>query len=136
MKVLVDTNVLVYDTVEDSEHHNDAVAIIDSATELVIPSIVIHEYIWVMARHLNINLNLIALKLREYLMDPPRVNYLLEDLSIYDRALNMMIEDRASTRDINDYLILSMAISENAVLATFDLDLARRAIKRNVRVVP
>nr|WP_243666595.1 PIN domain-containing protein [Vulcanisaeta sp. JCM 16159] len=126
---------MVYDTVEDSEHYNDASTIVDSATELIIPSIVIHEYIWVMARHLNIDLNLIALKLREYLMDP-RVNYLLEDLGIYERAFKMIIEDRASIKDINDYLILSIAIREGAILATFDRDLAQKAIKRGVRVMP
>ncbi|WP_252901739.1 hypothetical protein [Vulcanisaeta sp. JCM 14467] len=43
---------LVYDTIEDSEYHSNASAIIDNATELVIPSIVVHEYVWILARRL------------------------------------------------------------------------------------
>ncbi|MEM1947114.1 MAG: PIN domain-containing protein [Candidatus Caldarchaeum sp.] len=45
MRLLPDTNVLVYDTVEDSMHHDKAVKIIDAAGELAIPPIVIHEYV-------------------------------------------------------------------------------------------
>ena len=135
MRVLVDTNVLVYDTVEDSEYHSDASAIIDNATELVIPSIVVHEYVWVLARRLAVSLNLISMKLREYLEDP-RVKYLLEDLGIYERAFKMMIEDGASAAEMNDYIILSTAINERAALATFDRDLAKRAVKRGIRVMP
>ena len=36
LKLLLDTNVLVYDTVEDSEHHGEATEIIDRAKEVYI----------------------------------------------------------------------------------------------------
>jgi predicted nucleic acid-binding protein len=50
MKLLLDTNVLVYDTIEDSKYHGEASKIIDSAEEIFIPPIVVHEYIWVLLR--------------------------------------------------------------------------------------
>lgn len=50
MKVQLDTNVLVYDTVEDGDYHGEAARIIDEARETYVPSIVIQEYIWVMLK--------------------------------------------------------------------------------------
>ncbi|MCS6768851.1 MAG: PIN domain-containing protein, partial [Candidatus Caldarchaeum sp.] len=51
MKLLPDTNVLVYDTFEDSSRHHEAVKIIDDAQEMAIPAIIIHEFIWVMLKY-------------------------------------------------------------------------------------
>lgn len=48
MRLLPDTNVLIYDTIEDSEHYDKAAKIIDEAKEVIIPSLVIHEYVWAM----------------------------------------------------------------------------------------
>ena len=48
MKALIDTNVLVYDTFEDSIYHAEAKKLLDSLDRWIIPSIVIHEYVWVM----------------------------------------------------------------------------------------
>jgi len=46
MKLLLDTNVLIYDTVEDSEYHDIATEIIDKAIQIFMPSIIVHEYIY------------------------------------------------------------------------------------------
>jgi len=45
MKALIDTNVLVYDTFEDSIYHAEAKKLLDSLDRWIIPSIVIHEYV-------------------------------------------------------------------------------------------
>ncbi len=68
MRLLLDTNILVYDTIEDSEHHYDVVKIIDTADEIFIPTIVIHEYIWVMLK-LPVDIKIILIKIHEYLED-------------------------------------------------------------------
>ena len=40
--LLPDTNVLVYETIEDSPHHIEATEIIDSAKEILVTPIVLH----------------------------------------------------------------------------------------------
>jgi predicted nucleic acid-binding protein len=135
VKLLLDTNVLIYDTVEDSEYHAIALEIIDKATQIHIPSIVIHEYIWVMLKLLQAPLNIVEIKLHEYL-DDPRTVYMLESVDILTNALKMLAEDKQSVREVNDYIILSTVQKYGLILATFDEKLRKIAISRNVKVVP
>jgi len=134
MKLLADTNVLVYDTIEDSKYHELASNIIDSAKELWLPSIVIHEYIWVMLK-LNISAEFIALKILEYLRDP-RAVYLAENPEILSNALKYLKEKQASTREINDLIILMFAKQYNLTLATFDKRMKRTALSMGINVIP
>ncbi len=69
-KLLPDTNVLVYETIEDSTRRADAARMLDSAREIILPSIVIHEYVWVMSTKLGVNSLIVAAKLKEYLEGP------------------------------------------------------------------
>ena len=46
MKAVIDTNILIYDLVEDSELHKEAEELLDSLEEWLIPSLVIHEFTW------------------------------------------------------------------------------------------
>jgi len=70
MKLLVDTNVLVYDTLEDSEHHGEASRLIDGAAEMYLPSIVVHGYVWVLLRRLGVDPGFALFKVEECLGDP------------------------------------------------------------------
>ena len=135
MKLLLDTNVLVYDTVEDSEHHNEAVGIIDKAEEIILPSIVIHEYVWVMLKVIQASPSFIILKLHEYLEDP-RTIYLLEPVSVLTSALKMLEEDREEVKEVNDYVVLAVATYCKSMLATFDRKLQERALRRGLKVIP
>ncbi len=128
MRLLLDTNILVYDNIEDSEHHYDVVKIIDTADEIFIPTIVIHEYIWVMLK-LSVDIKIILIKIHEYLEDI-RTRYLHESLSIIDHALRMLKEDNAKAKEVNDYIILSLALTNKLDIATFDKGLKSIAIKR------
>lgn len=134
MKLLPDTNILVYDTIEDSGRHDEAAKIIDSASEILISPIVIHEYIWVMLR-LNISPKIISVKVHEYLEDI-RARYINESLKVINDALKMFEEDKALLRDINDYIILSLALNTRAVLATFDRGLKTLSLSRGLSVIP
>ncbi len=89
-KLLPDTNVLVYETVEDSEHHAEASRIMEEAEGIYIPLIVLHEYVWVMLK-LSVDPNFISLKLREYYEDP-RVKYVQESPEIIQEALHDLKE--------------------------------------------
>ena len=44
MKAVIDTNVLVYDTFEDSLYHKEARKLLDDLDVWIIPIIVIHKY--------------------------------------------------------------------------------------------
>ncbi|RLE65790.1 MAG: VapC toxin family PIN domain ribonuclease [Thermoprotei archaeon] len=135
MKLLLDTNVLVYDTVEDSPQHKLAVKIIDNAGSLYITSLVIFEYLWILLKKLNLNPEFAKIKLREYLEDP-RTIYVCEDLDLLEKALKYMVEDRSPPHELNDYIILCAAETRNATLATFDKKLAKIAEKRGVTTIP
>ncbi|MEM3691558.1 MAG: PIN domain-containing protein [Candidatus Korarchaeum sp.] len=135
MRLLPDTNVLIYDTVEDSEHHEEAARIIDEAGEVIIPSIVIHEYIWAMFKIAQVSPSFLVIKLREYLGDPKAV-YVFESAEVLVSALKMLEADGESLREMNDYIILATALHYNLKLATFDRKLRIRALERGLGVVP
>ena len=50
MHAVIDTSVLVYDTVEDSEKHSDAEELLESLDGWLIPSLVLYEYVWFFKR--------------------------------------------------------------------------------------
>ena len=134
-RLLPDTNVLVYETVEDSPHHEIAVNLIDAAGEIILPSIVVHEYTWVMVRKLGVDPLFVAEKLREYLEDP-RVIYTVEPLEVLRAALRLLAERRANPSNLNDYVILETARYYNASLATFDEKLKSLAKTLGLQTLP
>ncbi|MEM0440061.1 MAG: hypothetical protein QW463_00455 [Candidatus Caldarchaeum sp.] len=77
----------------------------------------------------------ISVKIHEYLEDP-RTKYLVEPLVAVDDALRMMEEDKAPVKEVNDYIILSLALRHGLTLATFDIELRKRAAARKVSVIP
>lgn len=46
MSAVVDTNVLIFDTFEDSEFHTEAMKLLDSLKKWILPSIAFREYAW------------------------------------------------------------------------------------------
>lgn len=131
--LLPDTNVLVYETIEDSPNHEEASKIIDSAGTIILPSLVLHEYLWVMIRKLQVPLDFMVRKVDEYLSDR-RVKYVTEPPQAVLDALEFLRD--SSAYNLNDFLILSTAKRYGAVLATFDTVLGRVARSLGVEVVP
>ncbi|MCD6243785.1 MAG: PIN domain-containing protein [Candidatus Korarchaeota archaeon] len=131
--LLPDTNVLVYETVEDSPNHEKASEIFDSARSIILPSIVLHEYLWVMIKRLQVPLDFMIGKIDEYFSDR-RIRYVAEPPDAVLDSLELL--KTGSVRNLNDYLILSTAVRYDAVLATFDGELVRMAENLGVEVVP
>ncbi len=131
--LLPDTNVLVYETVEDSPNHEKASEIMDSARSIILPSIVLHEYLWVMIKRLQVPLDFMIGKIDEYFSDR-RIRYVTEPPDAVLDSLELL--KTGSVRNLNDYLILSTAVRYDAVLATFDRELVRMAENLGVEVVP
>ncbi|GBC72715.1 hypothetical protein HRbin04_00106 [archaeon HR04] len=118
-----------------TKHHTKAMHIIDNARSIIIPSIVIHEYIWVMIKHLSISPDVVSLKVKEYVNDP-RCRYLLERVDTFALALKMLHAHGSKVSMLNDYIILAVAMQNNALLATFDNELKAYAIRSGLGTLP
>jgi len=127
--VVVDTNVLVYATFEDMEHHEEAYDIL-LKYNVVIPYIVLYEFLGVLAR-LTKNISVIMIKLSEL----TEFEIIHEDLDVVRSGIVMMRDDNAPIDMMNDYVILSVAMLEGS-LATYDRRLRNLASKRGVVVIP
>ena len=129
-KAVIDTNVLIFDTFEDSEHHAEASSLLDSIREWIIPSLVVHEYVWAL-RRLGLSFESVREKVSEYLLDP-RATLIPVEL---DDLLFSLTRAR-SFDDYNDLVILSIALRSGAALATFDEGLRRASSSARVEVLP
>ena len=129
MSAVVDTNVLIFDTFEDSELHTEAKRSLDSLERWVLPSIVFHEYVWFM-RGEKLDLPFTREKVVEYLTHTKAgsVPLQVDDILFSIRA----IEEH---RDYNDFLILSVAKRMGHVLLTFDEKLKRHANRHGVETI-
>ncbi len=128
MRAVVDTNVLVYDTFEDSVHHERAKELLDDLDRWVIPTIVIHEYVWVL-RSLNVDPDDVRYKVEEYLTHR-KTRVVPESRRDVLSALKIVAEEEIALSRYNDKVILSVAERENLALATFDEKLRRQASSR------
>ena len=93
-RAVIDTNVLIYDYVEDSEHHRRAEEILDSLDRWVIPVIVIHEFVWFLK---GIGLNQGLRDVLDYLR--------------HEKA-EIMLREGLPLPDYKDAIILTHAIKE------------------------
>jgi predicted nucleic acid-binding protein len=134
MKAVIDTNILVYDTFEDSEYHEEARKLLDNLNTWIIPTIVIHEYVWVL-KALNINPNDVLYKVDEY-SNHYKSRIVSERRSDILFALKTVADEELSLSRYNDKVILSVVIRENVNLATFDEKLRKQALLKGVKVMP
>ncbi len=133
MTMLVDTNVLVYDTIENSIHHDRASELIDGSENSIINLLSIIEFGFVLPRY-GIDNDSVRMKLEELLDDDYfTVSWLsgktLEEVSVF------MVENRLSFRDFNDWIIAYDAYSRNVPLATFDKVLSKKCKKLGIEVI-
>lgn len=129
MSAVIDTNVLIFDTFEDSMHHREAKEQLDSLERWILPSIVFHEYLWFMKGE-ELDLGFSREKVIEYLTHaksdpvPTQVDDIL-----------FSIQRIEEYRDYNDLLILSAAKRMGHPLLTFDEELKRHADRHRVRTL-
>ncbi len=133
MKAVLDTNVLIYDTFEDSLFHLEAKEILDSLDEWIIPLIVIHEYVWIL-KSLEIAIDDVVYKVREYL-DHHKTKLVLEDREDVLRALEIIRDENLSLSRYNDKIVLSIA-QKVGTLVTFDKRLRKQALATKLEVLP
>ncbi|MEM2678028.1 MAG: PIN domain-containing protein, partial [Thermofilaceae archaeon] len=117
--LVLDTNVLVYASVEDSEFHEESLKLLNER-DSVIPQIVVYEYIRVIAE-LTRDPLFVLTKIREL----AEYNVLCEPLHVVQRGVQLWAERNAPIRELNDCVILALALTLNAELATYDRKLRR-----------
>ena len=133
MTVLVDTSVLLYDTIENSPHHDSASEIIDESEDPIINSLSIVELGFVLPRY-GIDNESVRMKIEELLhSDYFTVSWLSGKMM--EKASSFMVENNLSFRDFNDWIIVYDAYSRKVPLVTFDKILQKRCKKLGIQIV-
>ena len=107
MTVLVDTNVLVYDTIENSSHHDSASELIDESEDPIINSLSIVELGFVLPRY-GIDNESVRMKIEELLhSDYFTVSWLSGKMM--EKVSSFMVENKRtiflSGNHISEYLL-------------------------------
>lgn len=128
MSAVVDTNVLIFDTFDDSELHAEAKGSLDSLEGWVLPSIVFHEYVWFMKAE-NLDLSFTKEKVIEYMTHTKTrsVPIQVDDIIFSIRTID-------AYPNYNDFLILSVAKRLRHPLLTFDEKLKRHASRHGIEI--
>ena len=133
MTMLTDTNVLVYDTIENSPHHVIAREFIDKSEDPIINSLSIVELGFVLPRYGIDNEN-VRMKVQELLhSDYFTVSWL--SWKTMEKVSSFMVENKLSFRDFNDWIIAYDAYSRKVPLATFDKILQKKCKKLGIQVI-
>lgn len=128
--LVLDTNILVYASIEDSEFHAESLELLNER-DAVVPQIVIYEFIRVIAE-LTRSPQFILTKIREL----AEYNILCEPLHVVQKGLELWAERNAPMRELNDFIILAVALMLGAELATYDGKLRKLAEELEVRTRP
>jgi len=132
MHAIIDTNVLIYDTIEDSIFHHEAQALLNTLGSWLIPSIVVYEYIWFF-RELEFSAKSVN-ELIEGRISDPRCRIIPDNLTYTKDALFLCRSKNYSLSRFNDMLILSVAKKKNVPLVTFDKQLRKNAQSLDVEI--
>lgn len=128
MSAVIDTNVLVFDTFEDSEFHAEASKGLDSIEKWHLPDIVFHELMWFFKSE-DYELSRARFKVEEYLTHEKSVfsQCTTDDIRFASKVSNYS--------DYNDFVILSTAKRLQLPLFTFDGELRKKAVRHGVKTV-
>jgi predicted nucleic acid-binding protein len=124
LSAVIDTNVLVFDTFEDSEFHKEAASGLDSLQEWHIPSMVFHELVWFFKGR-AIQVSRVNTKVEEYLRnEKTKFSPCTAD------DLRFAASHLRDYHEYNDLVILSVAKRLGTSLFTFD-DGLKKSARRN-----
>lgn len=124
MDCVIDTNVLVYDTLEDSELHGLAAETLDTIDRWLLPSVVIEEFVSVMVK-LGVKHDFISRKLSE-LLRGDAVELVPIEPEDFETAAGLISDEGVTFRRFNDKLLISVAKRRGTPLFTLDKGLDRQ----------
>jgi len=129
MPAVLDTNVLIYDTMEDTSLSAEARRRLDGLDKWYIPAIVMHEFVWFMGGQ-AVNLSFTRHKVIEYTTHE-KAEVVPDDAD----GILFSVERTKSYHDYNDHIILAAATRVRAPLLTFDRKLREVASRLGVKVL-
>jgi uncharacterized protein len=124
--VVIDTDVLIFDTFEDGEFHAEAASGLDSIEKWCIPGMAFHEFLWFFKGR-DLPLSQARTKAEEYLTNEKSVfaPCTPDDIRFATRLMKRYHE-------YNDLVILSVAKRMGLPLFSFDEALKKMATKNSV----
>ncbi len=134
MECVVDTNVLIHDTIEDSEFHEAAASDLGRLSRWLVPTVVIEEYVSVLWK-LGLKKGFIGRKISEFMASRVVEVVPVENEDI-EMAAELISRERTSFRSFNDKLVVSIAKRRKAFLLTFDKDLKEECMRFEVQSPP
>jgi uncharacterized protein len=128
LKAIVDTNVLVFDTFEDSEFHKEASSGLDSLEGWGLPSMVFHELVRFF-KDQQIAVSRADAKVKEYLTNEKTtfIPCSVDDVIFASSKMK-------NHREYNDLVILSAAGRTGLPLYSFDEDLRASARRHGIKL--
>ena len=131
MECIADTNILIYDTIEDSEFHRKVSETLDLMDNILVPSVVLEEFVHAM-KQIDIGEEVIRKKILEILDACTFVP--VGPVNIKD-AIKVLTKEGVSSMRFNDKLILSVAKEKSLPLFTFDKELISECKANGVRIL-
>jgi predicted nucleic acid-binding protein len=123
----------VYDTIENSSHHDSASELIDESEDPIINSLSIVELGFVLPRY-GIDNESVRMKIEELLhSDYFTVSWLSGKMM--EKVSSFMVENKLSFRGFNDWIIAYDAYSRKVPLVTFDKILQKKCKKLGIQVI-
>ena len=124
---------LVYETIEDSQYHEEVVEKLSGISLVRIPSNVMVEFVLVLGK-LGLSANFISRKVSDVLSEP---GVKLEPLTPRDFsfAMNVLAGEKAGVARLNDKLLLAVAKRTGSPIYTYDRRLANQARRYGVKTL-
>jgi|YelNatPaOPRAMG01_1025707.scaffolds.fasta_scaffold95776_3 predicted nucleic acid-binding protein len=130
MEAVIDTNVLVYDTVKDSAYHEDAEEKLSALRRWVVPTVVLEEFTIVLLQ-LRIGKEFIREKLLEILQND-RVEVASPTRQHFLDSVDAVSKENISFKRLNDKLIISIAKARKLPILTYDREMRKELEKLNI----
>jgi len=132
LSALIDSNVYVYNAIEDSEYHLKSREILDSLSKWFISTITFHEIIWTLMELLDRNATLSYVK---SLLSHRKIEIVLVEKRDILWSLENISRENISLARYNDKIILSLAKRLNVPLLSFDKQLLSQAARKGIPII-
>jgi len=123
VEAVIDTNVLVYDMVEDSAYHRDVEEKLSNLRKWVIPTVVLEEFVIVLLQ-LRMGRSFIREKLLE-ILENERVEIVPLTRQNFVDSVNVISKEKVSFKRLNDKLIVSVAKARKLPVFTYDREIKK-----------
>jgi len=123
VEAIIDTNVLVYDTIEDSVFHDEVRNKLSLLERWVIPTVVLEEFALVLVQ-LKVGEEFVEEKMLEVLLSEKTEVVSISKQHFFD-SIDIISKEKTSFKRLNDKLIISVAKVRKLPIFTYDEEIRR-----------